>query len=140
MNMDGIRKLLEDNDITGSACDFLVLLWGMIQFFDDVFDGDPVKDFDRVLYASLLSLPLNEFYSQYRAALAPAIHMAIEKWHMANSRESAATGDARTFMWRAAYWDVAGTVCSITNNPNMRTVIALYAESYEEYLLEVNNA
>lgn len=139
-SMDRMKKLFEDAGIIGSACDFLTMLWGTIQFFDDVFDGDPVKEFDKVLYSCLLSIPLNKFYQDNMAALAPQIHVAIEKWHMANELEGVRRGDARSFMWRAAFWDVAAVVCSITGNQNIRGIIAAYDESFEEYLKEVNDA
>lgn len=132
--------VLEHHGVSGSALDFLVLLWSITQFFDDVHDGDPVQDFNFVLYSTLLSLPANSFYAEHRPALAPAIHVAIEKWHMANEREKAKEGDARSFMWRAAYWDVAAVVCSLTGNPNIRYIVSAYNESFDEYLKEVNHA
>lgn len=140
VSMNKMNELLNQMNLPQSAVDFLTMLWGVIQFFDDVKDGDPVKEFDQVLLSCILGLPCNQFYSENKASLAPALHVAIEKWHLANRMEENKQGDARSFMWRAGYWDIVALTCALTGNPNIMSALAIYGENFEEYLQEVNHA
>ena len=136
---DRLSKMLFTKGITGAANDFLSMVWSLSQFYDDVFDGDPVKDFDQNLRYTLLGLPLNTFYQEHCQALAPLIHVSIEKWQLANALEKAHVANAQSFMWRACYWDIVAVVASIIGISDIADLLSLYDESFEEYLKEVNH-
>lgn len=125
---------------TPAAESFICTIWDLIQFFDDVEDKDPVQmPVHEAVTLAMVRLPMNQFYQQWMATLSPAITLAIEKWQMSNEMEAYQCGDARSFMWRAAFYDVLANVCIIEGKP-VRAALALYGEQFETYLQEVNNA
>ena len=104
-------EALEDHfinalDLPQPAADWLLDLWRVIQVFDDIHDGDEVADVMPALWAGLVTMPGNPFYQANAAALQAAVATAILKWHAANEAEAAGEADARSFVWRAAYYDV----------------------------------
>lgn len=140
--MNDIHKHIKAFNFTPAAGGFLATLWELIQYFDDVYDDDifinPSATYDAV-YKALVTFPSNTFYAANFATLAPAICLAIDKWKLANEMEKDKQGDARSFMWRAAYYDILALVC-IIEGKDTETALQLYGETYEDYLQEVNNA
>lgn len=136
-----MREQIAQFGFTPAAADFLGMLWDLIQFFDDVYDKDetPKDIIYTAVFDSLVNFPLNAFYRQHSAALAPALVLMIEKWRVSNVLEESKMGDARTYMWRAAFYDVFALVCILEGKPVDRA-LNLYGEKYEDYLQEVNYA
>lgn len=135
-------EVLEDHldklDLPQPAVDWLLDLWRVIQAFDDVHDGDPVRDVMPALWASLVSMPGNPFYLSNAAALQSALAIAILKWHAANVAEESGKADERSFMWRAAYYDVVLLVVLLCRGQTVAlhlapAVMMLYGESFAAY-------
>jgi hypothetical protein len=132
-------------DLPGAAVDWLLDLWRVIQVFDDVHDGDPVADVMPALWAGLVSMPGNPFYQANAAALQAAVATAILKWHAANEAEDAGQADERSFVWRAAYYDVVllavllchGQAEALRLAP---TIMLMYGEPFAAYREEFPNA
>jgi len=132
-------------DLPPAAVDWLLDLWQVIQMFDDAHDGDPVGDVMPALWASLVSMPSNPFYVANAAALQGAVATAILKWHAANEAEDAGEADERSFVWRAAYYDVVLLVVLLcygqTEALRLAPVVMLmYGEPFAAYREEFPNA
>ena len=132
-------------DLPPAAVDWLLDLWQVIQVFDDAHDGDPVGDVMPALWASLVSMPSNPFYVANAAVLQGAVANAILKWHAANEAEDAGEADERSFVWRAAYYDVVLLVVLLcygqTEALRLAPVVMLmYGEPFAAYREEFPNA
>jgi len=132
-------------DLPPAAVDWLLDLWQVIQVFDDAHDGDPVGDVMPALWAALVSMPGNPFYVANAAALQGAVATAILKWHAANEAEDAGEADERSFVWRAAYYDVVLLVVLLcygqTEALRLAPVVMLmYGEPFAAYREEFPNA
>lgn len=128
-------------ELSPDANNLVLDVWALIQVFDDIEDGDkPKKDeSERALYASLVGLPSNPFYRQNLATIGPALLLMIEKWKAANIVESNGKHDAKSYMWRAGFYDVLALVC-ICDGKRPQLALALYGESYENYMKEFDHA
>ena len=97
------------------------------------------------LWAGLVTMPGNPFYQANAAALQAAVATAILKWHAANEAEAAGEADARSFVWRAAYYDVVllAVLLSHGQGEALRlapVVMMLYGEPFAAYQEEFPNA
>lgn len=137
-----IKEHIQAFNFTPEASFFLAMTWDLIQFFDDVYDKDKPID-NCTVYGAVeycfLNMPLSAFYQKHSIALAPALLLMIEKWKISNAMETLKQGDARSYMWRAAYYDVFALVC-ILEGKSPSDALMLYGEDFNEYLQEVNNA
>lgn len=123
------------------------MLWQAIQTFDDYADNDPVKrnDLDATIWNTLVAMPQNPFFAQHAAALLSALSVAILKWQASDRQERAGTVDARSFVWRAGYYDVVLLTVQLVHGPAAATavsnkVLGLYGESLDDYMKEFGNA
>lgn len=128
-------------NLSPAALSLVLDLWALIQVFDDIEDGhSPKKDeADRALLAALVGLPVNTFYSAHREAIAPALLIAVEKWKAANQAEKTGAHDAKSYMWRAGFYDVLGLVCLLDGKPVI-SALSLYGETYQDYMKEFDHA
>ena len=143
-------EALEDHfinalDLPQPAADWLLDLWRVIQVFDDIHDGDEVADVMPALWAGLVTMPGNPFYQANAAALQAAVATAILKWHAANEAEAAGEADARSFVWRAAYYDVVLLVTLLCHGQAdalrlAPVVMMMYGEPFAAYQEEFPNA
>ena len=117
---------------------FLETIWDLLQFFDDVYDNDTVTNFDSALYGAFLALPTNNFYRQHQGVLAPSIHLAIEKWKLANNYEENGKADAKSYMWRACFYDILALVCILDGKAHLsQLALAMYGETFDIYMKEM---
>jgi hypothetical protein len=130
----------EPFDLPVDAVAWLLDLWHAIQVLDDCADGDPVDrgDLNRAIYALLVSLPANPFFERNSRALLSQLATLVLKWKASDDAERAGQADARSFMWRAGYYDVVLAVVLLTHGPEAtmsaaRHVMALYGETFEQY-------
>ncbi len=134
-------------DLPDAVIDWLLDLWEVIQVFDDIEDKAPVDYASAMpaLWAALVSMPSNPFFSAHAAALQSAVATAILKWHAANVAEAAGKADERSFIWRAAYYDVVllavllchGHAEALRLAP---TVMLMYGEPFARYREEFPDA
>jgi len=125
------------------AVEWLVMLWNVIQVFDDVADGDPVhpQDLNAAIWDTLVAMPTNDFYVRNAHHLSPMVASMILKWHAANDAESNGCADERSYVWRAGYYDVVLMVCNLCYGPAATgrvasQILGLYGEKYEDYKKE----
>jgi hypothetical protein len=129
------------------AVEWLLMLWGAIQVFDDVADGDPVEreELNAAIWNTLVGINQNAFWLANSQTLAPVIASMILKWQASDQAERAGKADARSFGWRAGYYDVvlmAVALCHGTQRATQyaRQVMELYGETLEDYIKEFSHA
>lgn len=124
--------------IPQDAARFLLILWDFIQMVDDKVDGDTPEHADRVAWDMLVGLPCNPFYRQNMDILSPVLALQINKWRVCNAREKAGKADAKSYMWRAGYYDIILAVAQLCGLPGdaLALVPDLYGETLDDYLRE----
>jgi hypothetical protein len=145
---DWLRENLQKSlALPAPAVDWLMMLWGAIQVFDDVADGDAVerKDLNACIWNTLVGMNQNSFWIVNSQTLTPVVASMILKWQASNQAERAGRADARSFMWRAGYYDVVLMTVALCHGTSKATeaasqVMSLYGETFEDYMKEFENA
>ena len=145
---DWLRENLEKSlDLPAPAVDWLMMLYGAIQVFDDVADGDIVKrqDLNATIWNTLVGMNRNIFWLENAQTLTPIVANMILKWQASDQAERAGRADARSFVWRAGFYDVVLMTVALCHGSNHATevasdVMAIYGEKLEDYLMEFNHA
>lgn len=129
------------------AVDWLLMLWGAIQVFDDVADGDPVEreDLNAVIWNTLVGMSQNTFWLANSQSLTPVVATMILKWQASDQAERCGEADAKSFVWRAGFYDVVLMTVALCHGTQRATetahqVMALYGETLDDYLKEFNHA
>lgn len=142
-------KSLEENlfkvfSLPRDAVTWLLSLYSAFQFFDDLADGDDVpRDVvNEQLFALLIEVPLNPFFDRHKTLLASVVTCQVLKWHGSDARERRGKADAKSYMWRAGYYDIVLFVCQVVHGYQKTveiadTVMDLYGETYEDYIKEM---
>jgi hypothetical protein len=129
------------------AVEWLLMLYGAIQVFDDVADGDPVdrEDLNAVIWNTLVGMNQNTFWIANSHNLAPIIATMILKWQASDQAERSGKADARAYVWRAGYYDVVLIAVALCHGTQQATqmaqqVMELYGEKFEDYMKEFSHA
>ena len=129
------------------AIDWLLMLFEAIQVFDDVADGDPVEreDLNAVIWNTLVGMNQNVFWIANSHSLAPVVATMILKWQASDQAERAGQADAKSFVWRAGYYDVVLMTVALCHGTQQATekaqqVMELYGETFEDYMKEFDHA
>lgn len=141
------RNFTEVFALPEPASDWLLMVWDAIQVFDDVADGDPVEreDLDRAIWNSLVGFYQNQFFQHYASSLLPVVANMIFKWQASDKVERENNADAKSFVWRAGYYDLVLTAVNLIHGPEVaaksaHVVMNLYGETFEDYLKEFPHA
>lgn len=125
------------------AAGWLLDIWQLIQAWDDVADEDGIERdrLDRAIWASLVTMPANPFYLANAVTLQAGLALLVLKWQASDDAERAGKADARSYMWRAGYYDLVLLVVLLTKGhatamKDAMTVMHLYGETLHEYLKE----
>lgn len=130
-------------DLPHDAAEFLQKVWSSIQFFDDLADGDSVSraEVNTVLWDHFIGFSGNTFFCQHHQELKGALATMILKWQASDEAERAGAADAKSYMWRAGFYDVALLTVLLCHGyeatlPACRPMMDFYGETLEEYLEE----
>jgi len=143
--VEWLRENLRDAlSLPPDATAWLIMLYEATQTFDDYADGDevPRRHFDALLWNTLVAIPQNSFFRAHCATLSPLVASSILKWQAADSIERGkGTPDARSFVWRAGFYDLVLMCVQLVHGPqvaieNAHHVLNLYGESFSDYLGE----
>jgi hypothetical protein len=93
----------------------------------------------------LVTFPGNPFFVANASALQTALATAILKWEASHTAERTNMADERSFMWRAAYYDIVLLVVLLCQGyesamAKAPSVMALYGEKFLDYRAEFPNA
>ena len=129
------------------AIDWLLMLFEAIQVFDDVADGDPVEreDLNAVIWNTLVGMNQNTFWIANSQSLTPVVATMILKWQASDQAERDGKADAKSFVWRAGYYDVVLMTVALCDGTQQATekaqqVMELYGETFEDYMKEFDHA
>lgn len=139
------QNLREVFAVPEDARDWLLMLWNVIQVFDDMADGDhPDREaLETAIADSLVNMPCNPFFLKNGHILAPLMSVAILKWMAADRAERSGNANAMSFAWRAGFYDIVLAVIHIVHGDEVARnvcmeVMNLYGEDYAVYLGEFN--
>ncbi len=149
--MTGIDWLKENLQrvfmLPAPVVEWLVMVYDAIQVFDDVADGDVVerKDLNVTIWNTMVGMHQNAFFMTNSHHLVPLLATMVLKWQASDIAERAGQADARSFVWRAGFYDLILMAVSLTHGPGFATknahlVMGLYGETFEEYMKEVGTA
>lgn len=142
------RKNLKDHlegtfMLTPSATEFLEKVWSSCQFFDDLADNDEVSrdEINKAVWDHFVGLAGNQFFIDNSMALRGALATFILKWQASDQAERAGEASAKSYMWRAGFYDVMLLVVCLVHGyektiPAAKEVMDFYGETLEEYLKE----
>jgi len=93
----------------------------------------------------LVGMNQNSFWLVNSQTLTPVVASMILKWQASDQVERAGRADARSFMWRAGFYDVVLMTVALCHGSGHATnvasqVMAIYGEKLEDYLKEFNHA
>jgi len=145
---DGLREnLTKVFMLPTTAVEWLFMVFDAIQVFDDVADGDEVerKDLNAAIWNTLVGMHQNAFFIANSHHLTPLLATMILKWQASDTAERQGQADAKSFGWRAGYYDLILMTVSLTHGAGFATknahlVMALYDEKFEDYMKEFGNA
>lgn len=145
---DGLREnLTKVFMLPAPAVEWLLMVFDAIQVFDDVADGDTVerKDLNATIWNTLVGINQNQFFITNSHHLVPLLATMILKWQASDQAERAGQADAKSFTWRAGYYDLILMAVSLTHGAGFATqnahlVMELYGEKFEDYMKEFGNA
>jgi len=130
-----------------AATRWLLDLWQVIQFLDDVVDNDPISKshVQHCIFLAIAGLPSNPFFRTYSSDLLPLLANAVLKWKASDDAELVGESDAKSFVWRASYYDVVMGAVLICHGPEAASnaakyVMQMYGESFDDYLKEFKHA
>lgn len=142
-----IQNLQRVLALPASAIEWLMMLWQAIQVFDDVADGDPVKrgDLNATIWNTLVAMNQNQFWQANSSVLAPVVGVMILKWQASDTAEREGKADARSYIWRAGYYDVVLMAVQLCHGADAATkvahhVMAMYGEDFKDYMKEFGHA
>ena len=146
-DIDVLKQSCINLSLPEDASSWLVMIFQVSQIFDDYADGDTVerKDLDSLIWNTLIAIPQNPFYLKNSFALWPVLSTAILKWQGSDTVEREGKVDAKSFVWRAGFYDLVlmvGTLCHGSDwaIKNAHIVMNMYGEKFEDYLKEFNHA
>lgn len=133
--------------LPNAATEWLLMLWQAIQVFDDVADGDTVdrSELNATIWNTLVGMHQNAFWQANAASLAPVVGVAILKWQASDTAERSGSADAKSYAWRAGYYDVVLLAVQLCHGAEAATkvahhVMSLYGEKLQDYMKEFENA
>lgn len=137
----------EGLNLPADASEFLLNVWGATQFFDDVADGDEVKRpvLDQVIWDFFIGFAENAFFQKNAIVLKSQLMTMILKWQASDQAERSGEASAKSYMWRAGYYDLVLSVVTIVHGYQnaiklAKSVMDLYGETLEDYLEEFKDA
>ena len=141
------EHLTKTFQLPAPAVDWLMMIFNIIQVFDDVADGDPIdrQDLNRAIWDSLVGVYQNSFFVANAHILTPVLATMVLKWQASDTAERAGEHDARSFVWRAGYYDLVLMAVQIVHGPviaagNAHLVMRLYGENLDDYMKEFGHA
>ena len=134
-------------ELPPEAAGWLLDIWQLIQAWDDVADEDGIERdrLDRAIWASLVTMPANPFYLAHAASLQAGLALQILKWQASDDAERSGQADEKSFVWRAAYYDIVllTVLLCLGRESAMEkagAVMALYGEDFAKYREEFTHA
>jgi len=141
-NINILKEELMLLELPSEAINWLLGLYDVIQAFDDVKDKDNNLDDNKIynlIFNSMIALPTNTFYLANIVSLANLVNLQVLKWIASNKVEEKKEVDAKSFMWRAGYFDIVLHVVFLCKgfdftSKNAHLILSIYGEKLQDYL------
>lgn len=145
---DSLRANLSQAFALPADCvQWLLDVWACIQTLDDYADGDPVsrERLDALIWSSLVGMPGNPWFAAHAGQMLPILSQMVLKWQASDRAERDGNADARSFVWRAGYYDLVLAAVLLVHGPQnaarvAHLVMSLYGERFEDYMGEFPRA
>jgi hypothetical protein len=141
------KNLTEGLFLPVDAVKWLLDLFHAFQIFDDFADNDVVdrNDLNLLIWNTLVGMQQNPFYMANSYCLSSIVGLNILKWQASDTVERSGNADAKSYVWRAGYYDIVLAVVQLCHGPvfaaqNAHIVLGLYGETYDDYMKEFKNA
>jgi hypothetical protein len=141
------KNLTEGLFLPVDAVKWLLDLFHAFQIFDDFADNDAVdrNDLNLLIWNTLVGMQQNPFYMANSYCLSSIVGLNILKWQASDTVERSGNADAKSYVWRAGYYDIVLAVVQLCHGPvfaaqNAHIVLGLYGETYDDYMKEFKNA
>ena len=141
------KNLTEGLFLPVDAVKWLLDLFHAFQIFDDFADNDAVdrNDLNLLIWNTLVGMQQNQFYMTNSYCLSSIVGLNILKWQASDTVERSGNADAKSYVWRAGYYDIVLAVVQLCHGPvfaaqNAHIVLGLYGETYDDYMKEFKNA
>lgn len=138
-----LRKHFESLMLPTEAAEWLLMVWQAIQTFDDVADDDEVlrAELDATIWNVLVAMPQNPFFARHAGTLLPLLGTMVLKWQASDRVERDGQADARSFTWRAGYYELILVAVQLIHGASAAAsvahkVLGMYGESLDSYLAE----
>jgi hypothetical protein len=140
-------QLTQGLALPADAVAWLLDLWNCIQTLDDYADGYYVDRpaLDALIWRALVGMPSNAWFLAHASSLLPAIAQMVLKWQASDKVEQDGNADARSFVWRAGYYEVVLMSVLLAHGQEVaqktaHVVLGLYGEQLNDYLSEFKKA
>lgn len=142
-----LQAHLIDLKLSNCAINWLLIVWRMMQTFDDFADHDEVSRdrLDALIFDSFVNYASHPFYLSHYQHLTPICANIFFKWKSSDTAERTGFVSEVSFVWRAAFYDLIIAVMFIEfgreyTTENSHLIMALYGEKYSDYMGEFNHA
>ena len=129
--------------LSDCAINWLMIVWRMMQTFDDFADGDEVtRDrLDTLIFDSFVTYASHPFYLAHHAYLTPICANIFFKWKSSDTAERSGIVSEVSFVWRAAFYDLIVAAMFVEfgreyTTENSHLIMSLYGEKYSDYVGE----
>lgn len=123
------------------AADLLMLIWDVIQAWDDAYDGDPADHHDGYTKA-VIKLPCHPLYNTCSVSF--LLSQCYYDWMTANRLEESMEDLHKAYMLRAGYFRIIISVMHILMGPDVTldqapVIWRMYIEDWHEYIQEMQD-
>lgn len=136
-------NLTEAFGLSVEAAEWLVLVFEMTQFFDDLADGDSFtrEELDKNIYYSFIGIHKNPFFAANSLELSSVLENCVLKWQASDVAEKTGRANEKSFVWRASFYDLVLSAAKITHGFKKAQemsfdIMNFYGENIEEYYKE----
>lgn len=129
--------------LSDCAINWLLIVWRMMQTFDDFADNDNVSRsrLDTLIFDSFVTYATHPFFLTHHQHLAPICANTFFKWKASDTAERSGFFNEVSFVWRAAFYDLIIAAMFIEfgreyTTENSHLIMSLYGEKYNDYIGE----
>lgn len=138
-----LKLALAPLNLSKDANNWLIVVWDIIQAFDDVVDDDKIEKSSvyALIFNCFNGFTNNIFYLQNISTLTTLLNNALMQWIAANNEENNNIRNEKTYMWRAAFYNVVLHVVLLEHGVDFATkhaheILNIYGEEFNEYKME----
>ena len=129
------------------AVAWALMLWDVIQLWDDLYDGDTVDKahLNKVMLNTMTQMNTNMFFLRHVNKLSAQLESCILQWMTANKYEEvqdqSVGGYERAYILRASYYNMIHYIAFLVGglewaDKHSTEIWSAYGETFDEYIKE----